>query len=422
MHFHRLGARFEAGDLGVEQHGAPLVGLDLKGQCVGGEIELSVLGEERAGRAFELDGDLRHASRQAFAGPQIERHARPPPVVDRDAERRICLRRRFRADAFLLPIARRWQPPRQTRGILPAGDVTPGVKGQRLDRAKEFHLFIADRLRVERDRRLHRGEREELHRMILDHVAQAAALFIIAGARAHAAVLRHGDLHAFDEIPVPQRLEDRVREPLDEEILHRLLPEVMVDAKNLSLLHHAGDDPVELARRGQIAAKRFLDHGLRLQGRTGVALCQSRRTQVFEDRPEHRGRSGDVKQRLQLPSGLRFELLNERVEPVERGAFVVAARHIKRVARHATPRAGIQLPPGEFLDRRLRMPAEFLVRDRLAAKTDQIEVGRQQVVIAQIVNRRQQFARGQVARSAKDDDDRRGRAAVLAQSLQKRMR
>jgi hypothetical protein len=35
-----------------------------------------------------------------------------------------------------------------------------------------------------------------------------------------------------DEVPVPDRLEDPVREPEDEDVLDRLLAEVVVDAED----------------------------------------------------------------------------------------------------------------------------------------------------------------------------------------------
>jgi len=98
--------------------------------------------------------------------------------------------------------------------------------------------------------------------MILDHVAQAAALLIVARACTNAAVLGHGDLHMLDEIPVPQGFEDRIGKPLDEEVLHGLLAEIMVDAEHLRLLKDAGDHAVEFMRRGQIAPERLLDHNL----------------------------------------------------------------------------------------------------------------------------------------------------------------
>jgi hypothetical protein len=120
---------------------------------------------------------------------------------------------------------------------------------ERLDGVEQFHLLVADRLRVERARRLHRGEREELHRVVLDHVAQAAALLVVAAARAHADLLRHGDLHAVDEVAVPQRLEDGVGEPLHEQVLHRLLPEVVIDPVHLVLLKDGADRGVEFPRR-----------------------------------------------------------------------------------------------------------------------------------------------------------------------------
>jgi hypothetical protein len=100
-----------------------------------------------------------------------------------------------------------------------------------------------------RARRLHRRQRQELHGVVLDHVAQAAALLVVAGARADPEVLGHRDLHAVDEVAVPDRLEDRVGEALDQQVLHRLLAEVVVDPIHLVLLEHRAE--VALSARAE---------------------------------------------------------------------------------------------------------------------------------------------------------------------------
>ena len=98
--------------------------------------------------------------------------------------------------------------------------------------------------------------------MILDHVAQASALFVITTSGADAAVLRHRDLHALDVVPVPKGFENRVGKPLDQHILHRFLAEVMIDAEHLGFGQHTGQDVVQLPGRGQIATKGFFDDDL----------------------------------------------------------------------------------------------------------------------------------------------------------------
>jgi len=253
-------------------------------------------------------------------------------------------------------------------------------------------------------------------------MSQAAALLIIARPRPDTAILGNGDLHTIDVIPVPERLEDRVGEPLDEKVLHGLLAKIMVDPEYLRLLKHAGDHPVELLRRGQIPPERLFDHHLRLHRRPQVPLSQARRPQVFQNRLKHRGRSRDVEQRLQVAAGLGFELLDQRVQAVEGGALVVSAGQIERIARHATPCGGIWLAPRELLDRRLRAPTELLVRDRLAPESDEVEIGRQQIVVGEIVDCGEQLAGREVSGGAKNHDNGRRRAAIPAQSLQERVK
>ena len=63
----------------------------------------------------------------------------------------------------------------------------------------------------------------------------APALLVVRAATLDADLLGHGDLHVVDVLPVPQRLEDAVGEAEDEQVLDRLLAEVVVDAIDLLL-------------------------------------------------------------------------------------------------------------------------------------------------------------------------------------------
>ena len=95
--------------------------------------------------------------------------------------------------------------------------------------------------------------------MILDHVSQAAALFIITGAGTHAAILGHSNLHAFDEVSVPQRLENLVGEPHCQDVLDGFLAQVVVDAKDLVFVEHVYKFVVQFACRVEAATERFFD-------------------------------------------------------------------------------------------------------------------------------------------------------------------
>ena len=65
--------------------------------------------------------------------------------------------------------------------------------------------------------------------MVRHHVPKGARVLVVAAAVLHAHGLRDRDLHVVDVAPVPDGLEDPVREAEDQQVLDGLLPEVMVD-------------------------------------------------------------------------------------------------------------------------------------------------------------------------------------------------
>jgi len=96
--------------------------------------------------------------------------------------------------------------------------------------------------------------------MVLDDVADDARLFVELAPALHAEALGHGDLDTLDIVAIPDRLEERVREPEVEDVLYRLLSEVVVDPEDALFGKHLVQDAVQLHRRLQIAAERLLDH------------------------------------------------------------------------------------------------------------------------------------------------------------------
>ena len=117
----------------------------------------------------------------------------------------------------------------------------------RADGAEQLHLLVAHRLGAEVRRRLHADERDQLHDVVLDDVAQRARLLVVAASSLDADRFGDGDLDVVDVLPAPHRLEDPVGEPEDVQVLHRLLPEVVVDAVDLRLVEVAVQVLVERA-------------------------------------------------------------------------------------------------------------------------------------------------------------------------------
>ena len=129
-----------------------------------------------------------------------------------------------------------------------------------MHRLEHFGLLGAHRIGIERYRRLHRRHGDELEDMVRHHVAQRACDFVEARAGFHTHGFGHGDLHMVDAVAVPDRFEQPVGEAQRHDVLHRLLPEEVIDAVNLfflKLLEHAR---VQLFGGLQIVAERLLDH------------------------------------------------------------------------------------------------------------------------------------------------------------------
>jgi predicted dinucleotide-utilizing enzyme len=84
--------------------------------------------------------------------------------------------------------------------------------------------------------------------MILDHVADGTGRIVEEAAALDAEILRHGDLHALDMVAIPERLQKRIREAEVQHVMHRPLPEAMIDAESRRLVECAEQDSVELPR------------------------------------------------------------------------------------------------------------------------------------------------------------------------------
>ena len=86
----------------------------------------------------------------------------------------------------------------------------------------------------------------------------------------HSEVLGHRDLHAGDEVAVPDRLEHRIREAQVDDLLEAHLAEVVVDPQELRLV----DVLVQLVRQRaggrRVAAERLLHDDARIRRQPGI--------------------------------------------------------------------------------------------------------------------------------------------------------
>ena len=96
--------------------------------------------------------------------------------------------------------------------------------------------------------------------MILHHIPHHAGRIVVIGAGAHRYGLRHRYLHVVHVVPVPYRLEDGIGEPQNQQVLHRFLAQVVVDAEYLVFLEHVVHRAVQLLGGLFILPERLLNH------------------------------------------------------------------------------------------------------------------------------------------------------------------
>ena len=193
---------------------------------------------DRCGHRLERHRDLGDLAGQALAGAQVERHARPAPVVDLEAQRRVGLGVGVGRHALLLEVPGHRLAADRARGRTARArrsvGTSSGVGGSIACRTLTFSLRTSSAEKF--DRRLHRHVAQQLQHVVLDQVAQRAGGVVVAGARAHAEVLGRRDLDVVDVVAVPQRLEHAVGEPERHHVLDGFLAQVVVDPEDLALL------------------------------------------------------------------------------------------------------------------------------------------------------------------------------------------
>ena len=138
---------------------------------------------------------------------------------------------------------------------------------------------------------LHRQDGDDVEQVVLHHVADRTHLLVKFAASLDAEVLGHRDLHALDEIAVPDRLEKGIGEAEVQQVLHRFLAEIVIDPEDLVLVKHQMQHAIEPARRGEIASERLLEHQTGAVGGAGLL-------KALYHRLEHAGRDREVVERV----------------------------------------------------------------------------------------------------------------------------
>lgn len=179
--------------------------------------------------------------------------------------------------------------------------------------------------------------------MVLHDVANDAEFVEVSSATLRTEGLLEGNLHVVDVVAVPCSAEEGVAKPQDQNVLHHLLSEVVVDTEQFLFLPIWLQRLLELSGASKVLAEWFLnlvhqrDIGQQSSADvgnnatyndTGNALCGiAASLQVLGDNSEHARRQSHVKQTVCLFAPL-LEVFQMLVEVQEGFILVVLAGHI----------------------------------------------------------------------------------------------
>lgn len=195
-----------------------------------------------------------------FSGPQVERHARPPPVIDEEFQGDVGFSGGEGRNAGFLGISSDLLTIHPTGTILGADRVGEGVAtDERLQGMEDFDFLIAYGIGIEGNRRLHCYEGEQLEHMVLDHIPNGSRFLIIRTATLKTNIFGDRDLDVINIASIPDRLKDPVCQAEDEDILHGLFAEVVVNTVDLVLFKDLADLPVEFLGGGEIVSEGLFD-------------------------------------------------------------------------------------------------------------------------------------------------------------------
>lgn len=178
--------------------------------------------------------------------------------------------------------------------------------------------------------------------MVLDHVAQRAGLLIVASPCAHADVLCGRDLHAVHILAVPDGFEYAVRKAKHEDVLHRFLAQVMVDAICLVFPKVGDHHFVERQSRFEVTTERLLYDNARPRAAVGVFARQSGSSQVLNDAHIITGGRGEVVDPVAAGAALDIILGQRFLDLLVGFGTMVIGREVVDAARKSLPRRRFQ--------------------------------------------------------------------------------
>ncbi len=253
--------------------------------------------------------------------------------------------------------------------------------------------------------------------MVLEHVAGGAGLLVERAAVLDPERLGHRDLHVVHVAPVPQRFEDPVAEPEDQQVADRLLTQVMVDAVDLRLAEDLADLAVELLRGIAVVAERLLDDDAP-PARVVPLVVQPHAPELRHDLGELRWLRGEVEEPIAARAPVLVDRVQARHQLIEAGRLVEVEALVEDPLGERPPVLGLERQDARvLLQRGLDLRSVVVLVEGPPADPKDDELVGQQVGPPQLVERGHDLAMGQVAGSAHQHEDRRVRDPFEPQPL-----
>ena len=325
-------------------------------------------------------------------------------------------------DRRLLPVARDLLGGHPAAAVLAAdhvgGDLLAGL---RRDRAQDLDLLVAQRVGVEARRRLHRDEADELHQVVLEEVPDRPGLLVERAAGLDPDRLGHGDLHVVDIAAVPDRLEDAVAEPEDEQVPDRLLAQVVVDPVDLLLAEDLAHFAVEADRRLEVAPERLLDDDPAPAAAVHLVV-EAGPAELADDLREGRRLRREVVEAVAGGPLLLVVRVEVGAQVRVRGGIVEVGLEIGDPLRERIPDLRVERQhPAVLVERGLDLGPERSVGVRPPADRHEHELVGQQVRPPELEQGRDDLAVGQVAGPAEEDEHERVGHPLEAQAFAERV-
>ncbi len=185
--------------------------------------------------------------------------------------------------------------------------------------------------------------------MVLQHVARGAR-FVVVSAAAPLEPLRfgHRDLHVVDVIAIKERFEDGVAEAEQQDVLHRLFAEIVIDPVDLLLGEIATQVAGQCLGGRQVVAVRLFENDTQGTIRVG-RRNHSRLTHRFDSRHKQIGRRRQVGDLFALHARAAFDLLEILLQTGEFLRVLDVGAVVEQALGEVTPLLIGKEPRGDFL-------------------------------------------------------------------------